>query len=161
MAFRRVALQEAFFAPGTQPFRVYGYGTSDPLEEVLRPAYFAVARGLLHSGELIYVSTAPRPVPVSGCPPNSSSFWSCCAGRSEAPHRCASSRTSAAQAIRQADSPRWHHLGRTLRWPRSSGAAAARPATAPRSLRDPAQGARRREFPALGRSASKIPRHFL
>jgi hypothetical protein len=44
MAFRRSDLQEAFFVPGTQPFRVYGYGTSDPLEEVLRQGYFAAAR---------------------------------------------------------------------------------------------------------------------
>jgi hypothetical protein len=59
MAFRRSDLQEAFFVPGTQPFRVYGYGTSDPLEEVLAPGYFEHARGLLRPGELIYVSTCP------------------------------------------------------------------------------------------------------
>jgi hypothetical protein len=61
MAFRRSDLQEAFFVPGTQPFRVYGYGTTDPLEQVLAPDYFAAARGLLRAGELIYVSTCPRP----------------------------------------------------------------------------------------------------
>jgi hypothetical protein len=38
---------------------VYGYGTADPLEEVLTPDYFAAARGLLRPGELIYVSTYP------------------------------------------------------------------------------------------------------
>ena len=59
MAFRRSDLQEAFFVPGTQPFRVYGYGTSDPLEEVLAPGYFKHARGLLRPGELIYVSACP------------------------------------------------------------------------------------------------------
>jgi hypothetical protein len=37
MGFRRSDLQEAFFVPGTHAFRVYGYGTSDPLEEVLAP----------------------------------------------------------------------------------------------------------------------------
>ena len=60
MAFRRSDLQEAFFVPGTQPFRSYGYGTSDPLEEVLRQGYFAVAGALLRPGELIYVSTCPQ-----------------------------------------------------------------------------------------------------
>jgi hypothetical protein len=37
MGFRRSDLQEAFFVPGTHAFRVYGYGTTDPLEEVLAP----------------------------------------------------------------------------------------------------------------------------
>jgi hypothetical protein len=60
MTFRRSDLQEAFFVPGTHAFRVWGYGTTDPLEEVLREDYFAVARGLLRPGELIYVSTAPQ-----------------------------------------------------------------------------------------------------
>ncbi|MGH6898541.1 MAG: hypothetical protein ACREJ5_18640, partial [Geminicoccaceae bacterium] len=61
MAFRRSDLQEAFFVPGTHPFRVWGYGTTDPLEEVLAPHYFGAARGLLRAGELIYVSTTPQP----------------------------------------------------------------------------------------------------
>jgi hypothetical protein len=60
MSFRRSDLQEAFFVPGTYPFRVWGYGTTDPLEEVLARDYFAVVRGLLRAGELIYVSTYPR-----------------------------------------------------------------------------------------------------
>jgi hypothetical protein len=34
MSFRRSDLQEAFFVPGTHAFRVWGYGTTDPLEEV-------------------------------------------------------------------------------------------------------------------------------
>lgn len=59
MAFRRPDLQEAFFVPGTHAFRVWGYGTADPLEAVLGPGYFALARALLRPGELIYVSTAP------------------------------------------------------------------------------------------------------
>jgi hypothetical protein len=56
MAFHRSDLQEAFFVPGTHAFRVYGYGTADALEEVLRPGYFAAAGTLLQPGELIYVS---------------------------------------------------------------------------------------------------------
>jgi hypothetical protein len=63
MGFRPSDLQEAFFVPGSYSFRVYGYGTTDPLEEVLAPGYFEHARGLLRPGELIYVSTcqaAPR-----------------------------------------------------------------------------------------------------
>ena len=59
MAFRRSDLQEAFFVPGTHAFRVWGYGTADPLEAVLAPNYFALARSMLRPGELIYVSTAP------------------------------------------------------------------------------------------------------
>lgn len=66
MVFRRSDLQEAFFVPGTQPFRVYGYGTADPLEEVLREDYFGAARGLVRAGELIYVSTAPRQTGTGG-----------------------------------------------------------------------------------------------
>jgi hypothetical protein len=58
VAFRRSDLQEAFFVPGTEAFRVYGYGTSDPLE-VLAPGYFEHARRLLRPGELSYVSTCP------------------------------------------------------------------------------------------------------
>jgi hypothetical protein len=42
--------------PGTHAFRVWGYGTADPLEEVLAPDYFALARSMLRPGELIYVS---------------------------------------------------------------------------------------------------------
>jgi hypothetical protein len=66
MAFRRSDLQEAGFVPGSQAFRVYGYGTTDPLEEVLRQGYFAAARALLRPGELIYVSTAPQPTAPGG-----------------------------------------------------------------------------------------------
>jgi hypothetical protein len=58
MAFRRSDLQEAFFVPGTYAFRVWGYGTADPLEAVLAPGYFALARSMLRPGELIYVSAA-------------------------------------------------------------------------------------------------------
>jgi hypothetical protein len=37
MGFRRSDPQEVFFVPGTQASRVYGYGTTDPLEQVLAP----------------------------------------------------------------------------------------------------------------------------
>jgi hypothetical protein len=66
MAFRRSDLQEAFFVPGTCPFRVWGYGTTDPLDEVLAPGYFALARPLLRPGELIYVSVTPRQAAGAG-----------------------------------------------------------------------------------------------
>jgi hypothetical protein len=59
MAFRRSDLQEAFFVPGTHAFRVYGYGTADPLEQVLAPGYFEYGTGLLRPGDLIYVSICP------------------------------------------------------------------------------------------------------
>src|SRR5918996_164753 len=65
MAFRRSDLQEAFFVPGTHAFRVWGYGTADPLEEVLAPNYFNAA-GELRPGELIYVSTTPGPGHAGG-----------------------------------------------------------------------------------------------
>jgi hypothetical protein len=39
---------------------VWGYGTVDALEEVLRPGYFAGAGTLLRPGELIYVSARRR-----------------------------------------------------------------------------------------------------
>jgi hypothetical protein len=60
MGFRRSDLQEAFFVPGTYPFRVWGYGTADPLAEVLARDYFRAAGGLMHAGDLIYVSVRPR-----------------------------------------------------------------------------------------------------
>ena len=60
MGFRRSDLQEAFFVPGTHPFRVWGYGTTDPLEELLGRDYFRAAGGLMHPGDLIYVSVRPR-----------------------------------------------------------------------------------------------------
>lgn len=56
MGFRRQDLQEAFFVPGTHAFRVYGYGTADPLVAVLQPGYFDAARAQLRPGELIFVS---------------------------------------------------------------------------------------------------------
>ena len=61
MAFRRSDLQEAFFVPGTQGFRVFGYGTADPLEEVLGPGYFGAANTLLEAGDLVYVRARASP----------------------------------------------------------------------------------------------------
>ncbi|MGH6914452.1 MAG: hypothetical protein ACREH3_12195, partial [Geminicoccales bacterium] len=59
MGFRRSDLQEAFFVPGSYPFRVWGYGTTDPLADVLDPSYFRSAGGLMHPGDLIYVAVRP------------------------------------------------------------------------------------------------------
>jgi len=58
MAFRPSDLQEAFFVPGYHAYRVWGYGTLDELEDVLRPGYFGGT--LLQPGELIYVSARRR-----------------------------------------------------------------------------------------------------
>jgi hypothetical protein len=69
MGFRRSDLQEAFFVPGTHAFRVYGYGTSDALEEVLAPGYFGAAGGLLRPGDLIYVRTPADGGPAAGSEP--------------------------------------------------------------------------------------------
>ncbi len=71
MAFRQSDLHEAFFAPGTHGFRVFGYAAGDPLEAVLGPGYFRTAGRLLRPGDLIYVSTpaatdARRPDAESG-----------------------------------------------------------------------------------------------
>jgi hypothetical protein len=63
MPFRPADLQEAFFVPGTYAFRVWGYGTVDALEEVLRPGYFAAAGALLRAGELIYISAQRQQAP--------------------------------------------------------------------------------------------------
>jgi hypothetical protein len=76
MGYRRYDLQEAFFVPGSLGFRVWGYGTDDPLEDVLRPGYFALAGAQLRPGELVFarmqpararrVGAAPRPVAAAG-----------------------------------------------------------------------------------------------
>jgi hypothetical protein len=59
MGYRRYDLQEAFFVPGSLGFRVWGYGTDDPLEDVLRPGYFALAGAQLRPGELIFARMRP------------------------------------------------------------------------------------------------------
>jgi hypothetical protein len=46
---------------GGRPGAARGYGTDDPLGDVLAPGYFGLARALLRPGELIYVSSVPRP----------------------------------------------------------------------------------------------------
>ncbi len=72
MAFRRSDLQEAFFVPGTHAFRVFGYGTADPLGELLGPGYLA-PRGRCSSRVISSTSPergagaglAPRPMPCA------------------------------------------------------------------------------------------------
>jgi len=66
MGFRRSDLQEAFFVPGSYPFRVWGYGTTDPLEDVLQHDYFRSAGGLMHPGDLIYVAVRPPCAAAAG-----------------------------------------------------------------------------------------------
>ena len=106
MAFRRSDLQEAFFVPGTYPFRVWGYGTTDPLEEVLSPGYFRIANNLLRQGELIYVSARSRRSQSNGAETGEPHMALVMIGADERDasrpaDRCAWSRTSAARAISQ------------------------------------------------------------
>ena len=75
MGFRRSDLQEAFFVPGTHAFRVYGYGTTDPLEEVLAPGYFAHGTGLLRPGDLIYVGSCPAQAQGGAIPASCAWRW--------------------------------------------------------------------------------------
>ena len=60
MGYRRSNLQEAIQVPGDHGFRIWGYGTTDPLADLLSPGYFRAAGGLLHPGQLIIVGTEPR-----------------------------------------------------------------------------------------------------
>jgi hypothetical protein len=60
MGFRQSDLQPAFEVSGTHPFRAFGYGTTDPLEEVLGPGYMRGGASILSPGDLIYVRTCPR-----------------------------------------------------------------------------------------------------
>jgi hypothetical protein len=73
--------------------------------------YFEVARGLLHPGELIDVSTTPRPS-SGGSEPQLAlvMVWRKRAARS----RSASCRTSAAGASRREHSTQPHHQGGAL-----------------------------------------------
>jgi hypothetical protein len=50
MSFRRSDLQEAFLVAGTHGFRVWGYGTTDSLDEVLAEHYFRDANAVLSCG---------------------------------------------------------------------------------------------------------------
>ena len=69
MGYRRYDLQEAFFVPGSLGFRVWGYGTDDPLEDVLRPGYFALAGAQLRPGELIFARMEPARARRAGAGP--------------------------------------------------------------------------------------------
>ena len=60
MGFRISSLQIAFDIPGDFGFRVWGYGTTDPLEEVLRPGYMAVGPQMVQDGDLFLVRFATR-----------------------------------------------------------------------------------------------------
>jgi hypothetical protein len=127
---------------GTYPFRAYGYGTGDQLEQVLAPDYFATARGLLRAGELIYVSTYPRTTRGSGAEPGAarmaSGWFNLISSTPRAlAHRCAWCRTSAARATARARCTRLHQQKRTpwRRRRRSSAAAAVRRAAAPENQR--------------------------
>jgi hypothetical protein len=66
MGFRRQDLQIAFSVPGTDSFTVWGYGTTDTLEEVLTPNYLQHGGALVELGDLIYIRTRPRRDPVDG-----------------------------------------------------------------------------------------------
>ena len=72
MGYRRYDLQEAFFVPGSLGFRVWGYGTDDPLEDVLRPGYFALAGAQLRPGELIFARMQPARARRAGALPRPS-----------------------------------------------------------------------------------------
>ena len=69
MGFRRYDLREAFFVPGSLGFRVWGYGTVDPLEDVLRPGYFALAGAQLRPGVLIFARMQPARARRAGAGP--------------------------------------------------------------------------------------------
>ncbi len=66
MGYRQSDLQPAFDISGTHPFTIWGYGTTDPLEEVLAPGYMCGGASILRPGELIYVRTCPRGDAASG-----------------------------------------------------------------------------------------------
>jgi hypothetical protein len=161
MAFRRSDLQEAFFVPGTHAFRVWGYGTTDPLEEMLAPGYFEHAGGLLRPGELIYVSTEPRPARPSELAEGEVRVALVMVRADErTPARAAGTvrwcRTSAGRAIRQTNAPR-RNPDRISRRLRSSAAVVARPAAAtrnrPQFLPNPRNNPRAwrdRRIPCLG-----------
>lgn len=68
MGFRRSDLQEAFFVPGSHAFRIWGYGTADPLAEVLQPGYLGVGRPTLTPGDLLWVRAGCLEVTPPGRP---------------------------------------------------------------------------------------------
>jgi hypothetical protein len=60
MGYRQSDLQPAFNVPGTHDFTVWGYGTTDTLDEVLQPGYMHAGSSILRPGDLIYIKTRPR-----------------------------------------------------------------------------------------------------
>jgi hypothetical protein len=66
MGYRQSDLQPAFDGAGTHPFRIWCYGTTDPLDEVLGPGYMRSGGSILRPGELIYVRSCPRREAASG-----------------------------------------------------------------------------------------------
>ena len=60
MGYRQSDLQPAFDGAGTHPFRIWCYGTTDPLDEVLGPGYMRSGGSILSPGDLIYVRSCPR-----------------------------------------------------------------------------------------------------
>jgi hypothetical protein len=52
-------LQVAFSVPGEFPFTIWGYGTADPLNEVLKPNYFAAIHSMVREGDLAYACLYP------------------------------------------------------------------------------------------------------
>jgi hypothetical protein len=57
-------LQIAFDVAGDHAFRIWGYGTTDSLEEVISPGYFVGAPQTLGPGDLVVIRTVPRFDPV-------------------------------------------------------------------------------------------------
>jgi hypothetical protein len=66
MGYRQSDLQPAFNVPGTHDFTVWGYGTTDTLDEVLQPGYMHAGSSILRPGDLIYIKTRPRRDRVDG-----------------------------------------------------------------------------------------------
>ena len=65
-AFAAPISRRPFSCRGSYPFRVWGYGTTDALEDVLARDYFRSAGGLMHPGDLIYVAVRPPSAAASG-----------------------------------------------------------------------------------------------
>jgi hypothetical protein len=66
MGYRQSDLQPAFNVPGTHNFTVWGYGTTDTLDEVLQSGYMHAGNSILSPGDLIYIKTVPRPAAGGG-----------------------------------------------------------------------------------------------
>jgi hypothetical protein len=140
MAFRRCDLQEAFFVPGTHAFRVLGYGTADPLEELLAPGYFAAAGALLRPGDLVYLRAGAGAGREAGVPA-AAVHMALLMVRSGAP---GSVNVRLVQDFGRSDDPDPAELT-----PAALPAAAARPATPPRRGRGRPPGSRSKQSPRL------------